>query len=402
MNKEIFINEKAWNMEWNNRWNVKYKLQRCKKCLYDVSIPSLKLDYNGVCNYCKMHSDLLMQYPGGQIGLDSFEKIAHQIKLDGKNKKYDLIIGVSGGIDSSYMIHLARQYNLRALAVHFDNTYNSAAAVQNISTVLKNDIELYTHVVNNKEYDDTLLSFMQAGTLEVNIANDIGLAATLNEAAAKFNVNYIFEGHSFKAEGVSPMGWFYGDSKYIKSVVKEFGKTKIKSLPQMWLYKQIIWMLFNKIRKIRPLWYLDYTKQTAKSLLQKEYNWIDYGGHHLENRTTMFTHTFLMPRRFNIDQRANSLSAQIRMGELSREDGLEILASAPKVDDNNIEFILNRLNLSEARFIEYMTLPIKTYKDYKTYKQTFERMRPFFYLMAKLERIPWSFYHKYTSKEFNF
>jgi hypothetical protein len=190
------------------------------------------------------------------------------------------------------------------------------------------------------------------------------------------------------------------DAKYIHSIYKEFGDGKrLKSYPYLWLSKQLKWMLVNQFKKVRPLWYLDYDTPSVKSMLEKDYGWQWYGGHHLENRMTAFYHTYFMPRRFGIDQRVNGFAAQIRSNMMSRKEALEALKDAPEVDMSLIEMILKRWQLTEADFITLMHLPQKRYTDFKTYKPTFERMSPFFYLMAKAEMIPWSFYMKYTKKQ---
>lgn len=397
--KEIFINDAAWQQEWEQRFNKIHTW--CARCVFNNKTPGIIFDKLGICNYCHQHEELLKTYPGGEKGKNDFEAIVKKIKYAGRNKKYDVIVGVSGGCDSSFMVYLAKYYGLRALAVHFDNTYNSHIAVENIRNVLKaTQVELWTYVVNNEEYDAILNAFLKAGIMEMDMSTDLGLAATLNMAARKYGIQYIFEGHSFRTEGVAPFGWGYMDAKYIQSVCKQYsGIKKIKSLPMMWLSSQLKWMLINRLKKIRPLWYLDYDKEAAKEFLTKHYNWKWYGGHHLENRTSTFGNSYFHPRRFDNDQRANGFSAQIRSGQLIREEAMQLLRIAPQAEYEAINYIKKRLKLDDETFLQLMTQPRKTYKDFKTYKYTFEKLRPFFYVMAKMELIPWSFYMKYTVKQ---
>src|SRR5437763_716652 len=155
--------------------------RRCTRCLYDESVPSITFDENGVCNYCHTHDSLAAEYPVGADGQARLQKIADQIRHDGRGKQYDVVVGVSGGCDSSYLLYLTKHVlGLRPLAVHFDNTWNSTTAVANIQRVLKAlDVDLYTYVVDNEEYDDIYRSFLKAGVADIEAPTDIGLATVL-------------------------------------------------------------------------------------------------------------------------------------------------------------------------------------------------------------------------------
>lgn len=396
----IFTNETLWQEEWAKRVERKKHLKICRRCLYSEETPNISFDDEGICNYCRKDEELRAQFPGGEQGKIAFEKIVDDIKSAGKGKKYDVIIGVSGGTDSTYMLHIAKEYGLRPLAVHFDNTWNTTIAQQNIKNALDVlGIDLWTYVVNNNEYDDIYKAFLQSGTPELDMPTDIALAAVLNMAADKFGVKYIFEGHSFKTEGIAPLGWIYMDAKYIDSVHKQFGKLPMKTYPNFRFPKQLKWMLLNKLKKIRPLWYLDYDKTEAKKLITEKYGWQWYGGHHLENRITAFVHTYYFPRKFEYDLRILGFSARIRSGQMSREEGILRMEEMPDFDPELFEMILKRFGYTPEEFEQLMLLPKKSYKDYETYKPMFEKLRPFFYIMAKAELIPWSFYIKYTAKE---
>jgi N-acetyl sugar amidotransferase len=369
----------------------------CRRCIYDDTIPYIHFDADGVCNYCHQHDQLEAEYPTGDEGWKRLTALAERIKEGSQKRKYDVVVGVSGGTDSSYMLHLTKKLGLRPLAAHFDNTWNSKIAVENIQTVLaKLNVDLFTHVVDNKEYNDIFKSFLKASVPEIDNGSDIGLATTHYLAAAKFGVKYIFEGHSFRTEGITPHGWVYMDAKYIQSVQKRFGTMKIKTLPNLWMSRWLKWMIVDKIKKIRPLYYIQYSKEEVQKFLAENYGWKSYGGHHMENRTAYFANNYFLPKKFGIDLRYPTLAAQVRTGILGRDEALGKLREPKPFDMGILEEVKKRLGFTDEEFDRIMALPKKSYRDFKTYKKRFERMRPLFWIMYKLDMIPKSFYLKYT------
>lgn len=373
------------------------KLKVCKTCIYDETVPSITFDKEGICNYCRMITNLKEQYHTGEKeGEETFEHIIEEIKAKGKGKKYDCVIGVSGGTDSSYLCAKSIEWGLRPLAVHYDNTWNSAIATENIRKVLgKLKIDLYTHVIDNKESDDIIKSFFKASVPDLDCATDIALAETLYRAASKYGVKYIIEGHSFIEEGVSPIGTLYMDGKYIKSVHKKFGKLKMKTYPNMNFFSFMKWILVKRIKKIRPFWYIKYSKEEARAYLEKEFGWQYYGGHHLENRITAFHHSYYNTVKFGIDNRNNTLSAAVRKGTINRKEAIEEYSTPPHMERDLLAYFKKRLELTDGEFYKIMNYPRKNYKNYPTYKKRFERLRPFFFIMAKANLVPMSFYLKY-------
>ena len=374
----------------------------CSRCLYDANTPAIQFDDHGVCNYCKMNDDLSRQYPAGETGEETLGLLVERIRKEGRRKPFDVVVGVSGGCDSSYLIHRTVELGLRPLAVHFDNTWNSRISTENIHRVLnKLNVELFTYVVDNSEYDDILRSFMLAGLQDLEAPTDLGLATVLYLAAAKHGIKYIFEGHSFRTEGVSPLGWHYMDGKYIQSVVKRFGHYgdhRMKTYPNLWMRSFLWYTAVCRIKKIRPLYWMKYNKKEARRMLEQEYGWQWYGGHHLENRYTHFWHNYYLPKRFGIDQRVNGFAALVRSGQMRREDGLAELRGEPPFDDEILRLVKKRFGFSDKRFTEVMAETTRTFRDFKTYKPWFERLRPLFWLLARAELVPKSFYIKYTSK----
>ncbi len=373
-----------------------YKI--CTRCIYDSSVPQITFDEKGVCNYCKMTDDLISEYGTGNAkGEKILLGIIEELKLAGKNKKYDCVVGVSGGTDSSYMLHWAIEKGLRPLAVHYDNTYNTAIATQNITNITsKLNIDLFTLVVDNNEVDDIYKSFFLANVSEIDACTDLALAETMYRAADKVGVKYILEGHSFIEEGISPLGKNYFDGKYIASIHKQFGKLKLKTYPNMPFWTFMKWIAVKKIKKIRPYWYLDYNKEEAKKLLKEKYGWQDYGGHHLENRMTAFSHSVYFPQKFDIDYRNNTLAAKVRNGKMNRDDSIkEYYETPPFIEEGLVDYIKKRMDFSDQDYERVMNAKPKYWYEFPTYKKRFERLRPFFAVLYKSNLVPKSFYMKY-------
>jgi N-acetyl sugar amidotransferase len=369
----------------------------CSRCIYDSRTPGISFNSKGVCNYCIQIENLEKMFqtglPEGEIALAN---LILKIKDHGINKKYDCVIGVSGGTDSSFLLMKAKEWGLRPLAVHYDNTWNSSIATENIRKVTSVlGVDLFTYVVDNKEVDDIFRSFLLSGVPEFDASTDIGFAQVLRSAAAKYAVKYILEGHSFKAEGVSPMGKNYIDGKYISSVHKQYGKIKMKTYPNMTFYQFMKWVLIYRQKFIRPLWYINYSKEEAKKTLIREIGWKYYGGHHLENRATAFQHTIYNPRKFGIDNRNWSLAAAARSGEMDRAEALRIYNTPLEPDLELVTYVKKRLGLSDEEYRVIMNGPKRNFRDFKTYKSRFEKLRPLFKILAKANLVPMSFYLKY-------
>jgi N-acetyl sugar amidotransferase len=372
-------------------------IQVCSRCIYDERVSAIEFDQDGVCNYCKLIDSLSEEYgTENSKGEQELLRIFSEIKRSGKGKKYDCAIGVSGGTDSSYMLYLAKKHGLRPLAVHYDNTWNTSIASQNIRKVLSAlDIDLYTHVIDNKEADDLFRAFFFAGVAEIEAPTDLALAETIYRAAWKHGIKYVLEGHSFLTEGITPVGRNYFDGKYIKSIHKKFGSLPMRTYPLMSFARFIWWSCIARIKKIRPFWYLNYDKKEARSFLEKEFGWQYYGGHHLENRMTAFFHGIYAPRKFGMDFRNNTLAAQARLGKMTRENAWKTYNEPPVIEHSLLEYFLKRLKISRQQYDEVMQTPPKSWMDFPTYKKRFELLRPLFAVLAKANLVPMSFYLKY-------
>lgn len=371
--------------------------QICSRCIYDSSIAGISFDEDGVCSFCHQVEDMREMYgTGSAMGEETLAGIIQDIKRDGRGKKYDCVIGVSGGTDSSYLMLKAIEWGLRPLAVHYDNTWNSAVATMNISRVTQAlNIDLYTHVLSNHDADNIKLAFLKAGVAEFDADTDIAFVQVLRSAAAKFGIKYIFEGHSFIAEGISPVGQNYLDGCYVEDIIRRFGKGKCKTFPNLTFFQFMKWALVYRQKFIRPLWYIDYSKEKARDELVERTGWVYYGGHHLENRASSFAHTVWLPQRHRVDYRNLTLSALARNGLMDRQKAIEIYSKPVRPDPELIAYLKKRLRLSDADYDEIMHGTFRTFRDFKTYKKRFERLRPMFAVLAKANFVPMSFYLKY-------
>jgi len=369
----------------------------CSRCIYDERVSAISFDSEGICNYCRQVEQLTTQYgTGASEGEACLLRIIDGIRKQGLGRRYDCVIGVSGGTDSSYLVHWAVKHGLRPLAVHYDNTWNTAIATQNIRKVLAGTgIDLYTHVVDNKEADDIFRAFFLAGVPEIEAATDLGYAYTLRRAAAAHGVRAILEGHSFVAEGITPLGRNYFDGKYIRAIHAMYGTRPIKTYPLMTFTRFLKSAIIDRPRFIRPLWYLRYSKEEAQELLRSRYRWEYYGGHHLENRMTAFCHGVYLPAKFGADMRNNTLAARVRNGSLGRPAAWDEYNTPPTVEPRLVEYFRKRLGFSEVEYERVMAAPPRSWHEFPTYKRRFERFRPLFAVLARANLVPMSFYLKY-------
>jgi hypothetical protein len=203
------------------------------------------------------------------------------------------------------------------------------------------------------------------------------------------------EGHSFLTEGITPVGMNYLDGKYVSDVHKKFGRIKLRNFPNMSFMSFMKWILIYRQKFVRPLWYMDYDKDNARKILINKLGWIDYGGHHLENRASAFAHTFWLPLKFGIDYRNLTLAAKVRAGKLSRDEGLKIYGHPVQAHKDLINYVCTRLNLSNDDLDKFLTSQSRKYTEFKTYKKRFENLKYLFFIFSKLNLIPHTFYLKY-------
>ncbi|EFL50840.1 N-acetyl sugar amidotransferase [Solidesulfovibrio fructosivorans JJ]] len=370
----------------------------CSRCLYDKTIRSIVFDANGVCQFCKIHDTMEKRYPLGEAGERRLEELVARIKASGRGKSYDCVVGVSGGVDSTYTLFKAVSLGLRPLAVHFDNGWDSEIAVHNIENATRRlGVELYTHVVDWDDFRRLQISFLKASTSDAEIPTDMAISAVLLQSAARDGLRYVLSGHSFRTEGIVPRDWTYFDGRYIRSVHKRFSGSARTNVPNLSLLA-LAWYMFGRRIHILPfLNYMEYDKKEAAAVLAREIDWQDYGGHHHESLYTHFFQSYLLPRKFGIDKRKLGLSARVRSGKISRDEALATIQAEPYPEKPElVEYTIRKLELTQAEFDAIMDAPVKTFQDYPTTYPLLRALRGPLALGTRLGVVPPVLYYKYV------
>ena len=348
--------------------------QVCTNCVMDTTDPEINFDENGVCNHClKFENQLKKNWFPNEEGKKKLDTIINQIKNDGKNKKYDCVIGLSGGVDSSYLAYILKKLypELRILAVHIDGGWNSELAVHNIENIVKIlDIDLYTGVVPWEEMQDLQLAFFKSGLANQDVPQDHAFFATLYHVANQNGIKYFLSGGNLATESILPSSWGYDamDVTQLKAVHEKFGKKKLKKYETVSFFKRkIYYPYFKKFKIVRPLDFLPYIKDEAKETIKNELNWRDYGGKHHESKFTKFFQAYWLPTKFGFDKRKAHLSSLIVSGQMTRDEALKELEK-PVYDEIELkedkEFISKKLGISLEEFETIMKQPNKTFLDY--------------------------------------
>lgn len=356
--------------------------QICTRCVMDTSDPEIIFDENGICNHCHNYeASFENRVFDEETAKVKLEQLVGQIKAAGNGKDYDCLIGVSGGVDSTYVAYLVKRLGLRPLAVHLDNGWNSELAVKNIENVLtKMDIDLYTYVINWEEFKSLQLSFLKASTPDGEIPSDHAIFALLFNEANKRGIKYIITGMNYRTESILPKSWAQGhlDWKYVKGINKRFGNVTLKTFPRVTVPRLFYYWAIKRTKYISILNYINYNKTEVMKVLQDELGWKYYGGKHYESVYTRFYQSYVLPQKFNIDKRRAHYSNLILSGQMTREEALQELAKPtcdPKIVAEDIEFTIKKLQISKAEFEQIMQLPVKSYQDYPNQEFLIKQMR---------------------------
>jgi N-acetyl sugar amidotransferase len=355
----------------------------------DTSDPEIQFDEKGVCNHCTQF--LIKREEIKQLkksGTEHLSELVKKIKLAGRNKKYDVVLGISGGTDSCYTAYVLKELNIRTLLVHLDNGWNSNQAVQNIKNVSKTfGFDYQSYVLDWEEFKDIQLAFLKASVVEAETPTDIAIQGALHRVASRYGIKYIISGSNQSSEGILPKMWHYDarDTKYFNFIQKTFGSKKIRRFPGFGYLTEIYFKFIKGIKIIYLLNYLDYNKQEAIEVLQKLVDWNHYGAKHYESHFTKFVQSYLLPKKFNLDYRKATLSSLICAGQITREKAIEEL-KAPSFNEVTIEkekvYIAKKLGICLDELNHIIELPGRYYHElpnnekklsfiYKTYRRYF-------------------------------
>jgi N-acetyl sugar amidotransferase len=339
--------------------------RQCSQSVMDnMADPDISFDEKGISNYYYEYKKLADEFLfKGEEGQKKLTKIIDQIKQDGKGKPYDCVTGISGGVDSSYLVLMAKKWGLRPLIVHFDNGWNSEISVANINNIIKKTgFDLYTIVVDWEEFKDLQVAYLKSSVVDIEVPTDHAIGGTLQKMAGKYKLKYILSGNNIVTEAILPSSWCYNKGDYVNlyNIHKKFGTIPFKTYPYFGLMQQQVISRVKGIQTVKPLNFIDYNKELAKQAIIKELDWRDYGGKHYESIFTKFYQAYILPTKFYIDKRKPHLSTLIFSGQLSKQAALEEMKK-PLFQENTLaqemEYVLKKLNLSFIEFERIMKQP---------------------------------------------
>lgn len=338
----------------------------------DVSDPEIRFSENGYCNHCSGYlSGYWERRPPAAVREARLQELVGEMKQKGKSKKYDCVLGISGGVDSCYVACMLKELGLRVLLVHMDNGWNAEEAVCNIrNTATSLGFDYVSYVLDWEEFRDIQLAFLKASVVEAETPTDIAIQGALHRIAARHGVQYIISGGNMATEGILPRLWHYNakDTVYFNAIVRQFGKTgKVKLFPQFGYRTEAYYKIVRGIRTVYLLNYLDFSKKEAVVMLREQMGWKDYGGKHYESRYTRFVQSYLLPVKFGLDYRKATLSTQICTGEVLREAALRVLEHPPyeKLDlPAEKQYISKKLGITPEELDAIIAAPPRRYSDY--------------------------------------
>jgi len=355
------------------------KEHKCARCLMNSGIVGVEVFDDGTCSSCSQYfAEVKRVKP---VHYDSLDALVSSIKQN-RRKKYDCIVGVSGGVDSSYTLVKTIEMGLKPLAVHMDNGWNSELANNNIKNLCeKLGVDLFTHVIDWDEYREMMNCFFKADVVDVELLYDNAMIAVNYNLARKFKIKHILAGTNHATEGIpmpSDWNWFKFDKKNIKSIVKSYNGPKFKTMPTFGVKDYIKDTYFRKIKWVDFLDYIDYTKNIALDVLVKNYSYKPYPYKHYESVFTRFYQGFILPKKFNVDKRIVHLSAEVLNGDLTRDEGLKVLAKSPYDDAEKLaldtKYFLKKMKWEESDLVDYISRDKKHHAEFKSEKKLWDNL----------------------------
>lgn len=360
---------------------VKTSQQVCANCVMDTTDSAISFDEHGVCDHCRDFKDnVAPNWHTDALGRAELSRTIDAVRKVGKGQDFDCILGLSGGLDSSYMLHLlVKEYGLRPLVFHVDGGWNSDLAVNNIQMLVeKLGLDLFTEVIDWEDMRDFQLAFFKSGISQIDIPQDHAFVATLYKFANKYNVKHIMNGGNISTECVrNPLEWlYYGtDMWLINDIRKQFCTRPLTNYPfSSVLFHKFYLRYIRRVQVVRPLNYMPYSKELAINTLRDEYGWRAYPQKHFESRFTKFFEGYWLPTRFGYDTRKVQYSSLILTGQMTRGEALEKLmvpAYDPDTIDDEFAYIAKKLRISVDELRHYHTMPLKSYKNYRNQEALF-------------------------------
>jgi len=366
--------------------------QQCSFCIMDTTDPDIDFDSEGICNHCRKYSRLENEkVVKGEKGQQKIKEIIQEIKKVSKGRKYDCIIGISGGVDSTFLAYYVKEkMGLNPLAVHFDNGWNSEIAVQNIhNLVSKLNIDLYTYVIDWDSFKDIQLAYFKASVVDIEVPTDQFIFAALFEVARKNKIKNVISGNNVVTECILPDSWYFRykfDLKNLKDIHKKYGTKKVKSLPNIGKWQRLVNKKFFNLKYFNVLNFVDYNYKDVKELIIRDLGWKDYGGKHFESIFTRFYQGYILPKKFNIDKRKAHLSNLICSGQMTKEEALLDLSKNPYTEElqqQDKDYFIKKLGLSDVEFEEIMSRPIKKHEEFEL-EESIYKTYPFLKLLQPI------------------
>lgn len=343
----------------------------CTRCVMDTTDPDITFDADGVCNHCHTYDRLVAATV--RTGADGERQLAaavEKIRRDGEGKEYDCAIGISGGVDSTFVAYKVKQLGLRPIAVHLDNGWDSEIAATNISAALRAlGIDLETLVIDWEEFKDIQLAFLRAGVADCEIPSDHAIVSSVHKVAAEHSIKHTIWGYNTKTETHLPKAWSRGhlDWRYIRGIHKQFGSGRVRTFPHLNFMGSLG---LYRAANLNLLDYVDYVKADAMALLQRDLGWRSYGGKHHENIYTRWYQGWFLPTRFGYDKRKTHLSSLICSGQITRDQAREELMQPTysiELQRADTDYVIKKFGLTETSFAAIMNAPRKSFDDYPSY-----------------------------------
>lgn len=366
--------------------------QVCTRCVMDTSDPEIQFDAEGVCNHCHTFDTYLgTSWFPNEEGQRMLEAKLAEVRKDGQGKEYDCIIGLSGGVDSSYLALKAAEWGLRPLVVHVDAGWNSELAVANIENIVKHcNFDLHTHVVNWEEMRDLHLAYLKAGVANQDVPQDHVFFASLYKFATENGIRHVFSGGNTATEGIFPAAWHGSamDSINLKAIHKKFGSQPLRSYQTVsFLDYFVVYPFIKRMTVLRPLNYMPYDKAMAVAELEKAVGWKSYGRKHGESLFTKLFQNYYLPKKFGFDKRRPHLSSLVASGQMTRDEAMAELKK-PLYDPRELEidmaYFCKKLRISRAEYDALVAAPSHHYTEFATWDRQYQMLRG---LRSTVERL---------------